>query len=70
MKTLIKNVYLYNKTVDILIKDNLINKISDTIEDKEAEVFDATNLAVLPAFYNMHAHSSMSLLRGFCEDLP
>ncbi|MEE1252090.1 MAG: amidohydrolase, partial [Bacteroidales bacterium] len=43
---------------------------SDTIEDKEAEVFDATNLAVLPAFYNMHAHSSMSLLRGFCEDLP
>lgn len=70
MKILIKNVYLYNKTVDILIKDNLINKISDTIEDKEAEVFDATNLAVLPAFYNMHAHSSMSLLRGFCEDLP
>ena len=70
MKTLIKNVYLYNKAVDILIKDNLINKISDTIEDKEAEVFDATNLAVLPAFYNMHAHSSMSLLRGFCEDLP
>ena len=70
MKILIKQVLLQDKIVDILIKDNLISEISTTINDSEAEVFDAKDLAVVPPFYNMHTHSSMSLLRGYCEDLP
>lgn len=70
MKTLIKDVLLNDKTVDILITDNTISKISSSIQDLEAEVFNAKGLAVLPAFYNMHTHSSMSLLRGYCEDKP
>ena len=70
MKTLIKNVLLHDKKVDILVKDNLIEKISDNIQDVEAEIFDAKDLAVISPFYNMHTHSSMSLLRGYCEDKP
>lgn len=70
MKTLIKDVLLHDKKVDILVKDNLIEKISDNIQDTEAEIFDAKDLAVISPFYNMHTHSSMSLLRGYCEDKP
>ena len=70
MKTLIKNVLLGEERVDILVNENLIEKISSKIEDKEAEIFEASNLAALPAFYNMHTHSSMTLLRGYCEDKP
>lgn len=70
MKILIKQVLLQDKIVDILIKDNLISEISASINDSEAEVFDAKDLVVVPPFYNMHTHSSMSLLRGYCEDLP
>ncbi len=70
MKTLIKDVLLHDKKVDILIKDNLIDKISTNIQDSEAEIFDARDLAVIPPFYNMHTHSSMTLLRGYCEDKP
>lgn len=34
------------------------------------EVIDGRNKAIVPAFYNLHCHAAMNILRGFCEDLP
>lgn len=69
-KVLIKNAVLDNKNTDLLIVNGVISKIAPCIEDLEAKVFDVRQKAVMPAFYNMHTHSSMTLLRSYCEDLP
>lgn len=79
---LIKNAGLYVqeankiKTVDILIEGPLIKKIQDTIEresfppHENIEVIDATGLMAAPGFVNAHNHSSMSLFKGFADNLP
>ena len=41
-------------------------------EDEEAffETYDGKGKVLMPAFYNAHGHSPMSLLRGYGENLP
>ena len=41
-------------------------------EDEEAffETYDGRGKVLMPAFYNAHGHSPMSLLRGYGENLP
>lgn len=70
MNTLIKNATLGDKKVDLLIENNRIKKIDAKIEDTNAQIVDATDQAVMPAFYNMHTHAAMTLLRGYSEGLP
>lgn len=79
---LIKNAGLYLKEVDkikivdILIEGSVIKTIQDTIElgalsnNEKAEVIDATGLLAAPGFINAHNHSSMSLFKGFADNLP
>ena len=43
--------------------DNAIKSDADT------ETIDCSGLLIMPAFYNTHAHSPMSLLRGFGENM-
>lgn len=69
-KILIKNASLDGKSKDILIVDKLIAKIDNQINEPQATLIDAKNLAALPAFYNMHTHSAMTILRGFADDMP
>ena len=69
-KTLIHNARLEGRKVDLLISNGLIEQISPEIVAPEAEVFEAEGLAVMPAFYNMHTHAAMTLMRSWCEDLP
>ena len=65
---LLQNVFLDNKTYDILIDENKISKISDKINAPADEVIDCTNKAILPSFCNTHTHVSMMFLRGIGED--
>ncbi len=69
-KILIKNAVVEGQKRDLLICNGLIDKIDFCLEDSQAEIVDAERMAVIPAFYNMHTHSSMTLLRSYCEDLP
>lgn len=69
-KTLIHNARLENRKVDLLISNGIIEQISPEIVAPEAEVFEAEGLAVMPAFYNMHTHAAMTLMRSWCENLP
>ena len=39
-------------------------------EDAFFETYDGTGKVLMPAFYNAHGHSPMSLMRGYGENLP
>ena len=73
---LIKNALILNpnssdnKRQSILIKDNLICEISDSIDEENADkVIDAADKIALPGFINTHTHLSMALFRGLADDL-
>jgi len=44
-------------------------KIGKNIEEKDEEIIDAKGMVALPGFVNTHTHSSMTLLRGYADDL-
>ncbi len=58
------------KNGDIYIEDNKIIKIGKSLDIKDNEIIDAKGMAALPGFIKTHTHSSMTLLRGYADDLP
>lgn len=66
---LLKNVYFEGKTQDILIENNVFQKIAPSIHETHADIFDCTDKAILPSFCNAHTHACMMFLRGVGEDL-
>ena len=71
MSILIKNVLHQDKLTDVLIEDNRIARIASGISAPAgAEVLDGTDKAIIPGFINTHTHASMTLFRGYGDDLP
>ena len=71
MSILIKNVLHQDKLTDVLIEDNRIARIAEGISAPSgAEVLDGTDKAIIPGFINTHTHASMTLFRGYGDDLP
>ena len=71
MSILIKNVLHQDKLTDVLIEGNRIARIASGISAPAgAEVLDGTNKAIIPGFINTHTHASMTLFRGYGDDLP
>ena len=68
MTTLIKNVSHKGVLVDILIEGNKFKKICQNIEEKADKIIDGTGKAIMPAFYNCHTHSPMTLLKGLTDE--
>ena len=62
MKTLLKNGTLidYKTNIfakkDILIEDDKIKTIGDSIEEQADEIIDCTNLNIIPGMIDMHCH--------------
>ena len=73
---LFKNVNLpefcgYNSTVNVLVKDKIIAYIGKYVPtDIDVKVIEGNGNLLLPAFYNTHCHSAMTLFRGYGDDLP
>ena len=67
-KILLKGVLHEGKKVDILIEGNRFKKISENIEDEEAEMIPCKDKAIFPAFYNCHTHMPMTLLKGLTDE--
>ena len=78
MKTLITNAYVLDmvgdtaniEKKDILINDNIIEKIEKDI-DKTIDVderINARNMLVMPGLINTHTHLAMSIFRGYKTD--
>lgn len=67
----VKNALLQGRLVDILVESDRIRDIvpAGSAEIADAEVFDASGMAALPAFYNTHNHAAMTLLRGYADDM-
>ena len=68
MKTLLKNVSLRGKIVDVLIEGNRFKKIAEKIEENADKVINGEGKAIEPAFYNCHTHVSMTILKGLGDD--
>ncbi len=70
MSILIKGATLpEGKQSDILLEGNKISKIAPSLAEPADEKIDAKGKLLLPGFINTHAHSAMSLLRGFADDM-
>ena len=71
MSILIKNVLHQDRLTDVLIEGNRIARIASGISAPAgAEVLDGTDKAIIPGFINTHTHASMTLFRGYGDDLP
>ncbi|MCF7919757.1 MAG: amidohydrolase [Candidatus Cloacimonetes bacterium] len=68
-KILIKNVLLAGSVKDILIAGNTVSRIGSDLNTDSAEIINGSGLAALPALYNMHTHTAMSLFRGYADDM-
>ncbi len=76
MTILFKNINLpesvgFAGTVNLLVKNDRIAYIGkDVPADKADRVIEGNGNLLLPAFYNAHCHSAMTLFRGYGDDLP
>ena len=68
MKTLIKNVYLRGKIIDVLIEGNRFKKIAENIAEEADKIINGEGKAIEPAFYNCHTHIPMTILKGLGDD--
>lgn len=59
------------ENTSLAIKGKKILSIGESPDGFEAdEVIDGTDYLAMPAFFNSHTHSAMTLERGWAEDLP
>ena len=76
MRKLIKNAYILDmvgsvadiRKSDILINDNIIEKIDVVIDEEVDEKINAKNMIVMPGLVNTHTHLAMSIFRGYKDD--
>lgn len=69
MSLLIKDVQLDGAPTDVLIEGNRFKTIASGIDETGHEILSGAGRALIPGFINMHTHASMSLLRGYADDL-
>ncbi len=77
MKTLIKNglVLLYDgsgfrcEKKDVLINDNKIEKIAESVSEEGCEIIDAIDKLIMPGLINSHTHAYMTIHRNYADDL-
>lgn len=55
---------------DVAIEGNQIAEVGKDLGESADTVIDARGKAVLPGLVNTHTHLSMTLMRGFADDLP
>jgi 5-methylthioadenosine/S-adenosylhomocysteine deaminase len=71
MSLLIKNVILKGKKADVFVEKNKIRKIGRTLNLKAKEKIDGKGeKAIFPGLVNCHTHATMTLFRGYGDDLP
>ena len=59
------------QNVSVRVEESFIKEISiEPLEPKEGErVIEGNNRVLIPGFVNAHAHSPMSLMRGYGENM-
>jgi len=54
----------------VVVDNGLITFVGKTTNEKADKVIDAKGCIVMPGLINAHTHLSMTLFRGFADDLP
>ena len=74
---LFKDITIIDKSFDVkehqyvAVKDDRIAYIGDKMPEGEfGTVYHGENKLLIPAFYNLHSHLPMYLMRGYGENLP
>ncbi|MEG2003248.1 MAG: amidohydrolase family protein, partial [Clostridia bacterium] len=73
---LFKNVTIINSSFKsepnmyVATTNDKIDYVGNEYISGYGDEFDGSGYLLCPAFYNVHAHSAMTLLRGIGEDLP
>ena len=67
---LLKNVTLDGAVTNILVRDGRFADLHADADAAADEVYDASNQAIVPSFFNTHTHAAMTLLRGYADDMP
>ncbi|MBQ8408859.1 MAG: amidohydrolase [Clostridia bacterium] len=76
MSILFKNVNLpeycgFDRAVNVLVKDQTIAYVGTELPGECCDrVIEGNGNLMIPAFYNAHCHSAMTLFRGYGDDLP
>lgn len=77
MKLLFENIGVFDpsntsvlKKVSVATDGAYITYVGDSYDGEADRVIDGTGKLLTPGFYNAHAHSAMSILRGWGEDMP
>lgn len=73
---LFQNITVLNENFEIeegrfvLVKDGRISAVTDAApEGYDGEIYDGRGKLLMPGFYNAHAHSPMTLMRGYGENM-
>ncbi len=73
MKILFKNVRTFESgtesSVNVLVDGKFISYIGKDVSVAD-KVIEGNGNLLMPAFYNAHCHSAMTLFRGYGDDLP
>ncbi len=73
---LFKNITIVDENFDVKqhqnigVKDGIIAYIGDKMPQEDfGEIYNGENKLLIPAFYNLHSHLPMYLMRGYGENL-
>jgi 5-methylthioadenosine/S-adenosylhomocysteine deaminase len=55
---------------DILINENIIEKVGNFNDENKSAIFNADGLIVVPGFIQTHVHLCQALFRNLADDLP
>lgn len=69
MAMLVKNAIFNGCPVDVLIEGNRFKRIEPGIDPAGCDVLEGRGMALVPGFVNAHTHASMTLMRGYADDL-
>ena len=53
---------------DVLIAGSKVVRVSESIDDPDSEVFDASNMIVIPGFIDTHRHTWQSAIKSMSSD--
>lgn len=69
--TIVDDQFEVREHMYVGIKDAYIQYVGDVMPEEDyGEVYEGHDRLLIPAFYNMHSHMPMGLLRGYSENLP
>ena len=66
--TIVDEFFKIQRNVNVVIKDDKIEYIGKDEPHHTSDIYDGSRKLLMPGFVNTHAHTPMTLMRGYCEN--